>query len=102
MVADSVSGFSGEQGANGWSYGYWDHTADPDKSYDQATDFQLLRRFGSDPLDRVAGPGWKRHAFGGGAKTVLEMLDDALASQGTQDRGGIATRSQLTRSFSRR
>jgi hypothetical protein len=30
-------------------------------------------------LDRIAGPGWKRHAFGDGAKTVLEMLDDALA-----------------------
>lgn len=47
-VADSVSGFSGEQGANGWSYGYWDYTADPDKSYDQALDFQLLSQFGSD------------------------------------------------------
>lgn len=30
-------------------------------------------------LDRIAGPGWKRHAFGDGAQTVLEMLDDALA-----------------------
>lgn len=30
-------------------------------------------------LDRIAGPGWKRHAFGDGAKTVLEILDDALA-----------------------
>jgi hypothetical protein len=29
-------------------------------------------------LDRIAGPGWKRHAFGDGAKTVLEMLDEAL------------------------
>jgi hypothetical protein len=29
-------------------------------------------------LDRVAGPGWKRHAFGDGARTALEMLDDAL------------------------
>jgi hypothetical protein len=30
-------------------------------------------------LDRLAGPRWKRHAFGDGARTVLEMLDDALA-----------------------
>lgn len=30
-------------------------------------------------LDRIAGPGWKKHAFGDGARTVLEMLDDALA-----------------------
>lgn len=30
-------------------------------------------------LDRVAGPGWKHHAFGDGKRTVLEMLDDALA-----------------------
>jgi hypothetical protein len=29
-------------------------------------------------LDRIAGPGWKRHAYGDGARTVLEMLDDAL------------------------
>lgn len=32
-------------------------------------------------LDRIAGPGWKRHAFGDGAKTVPEMLDDALAAK---------------------
>ncbi len=29
-------------------------------------------------LDRIVGPSWKRHAFGDGARTVLEMLDDAL------------------------
>ena len=32
-------------------------------------------------LDRIAGPGWKRHAFGDGAKTVLEMLDEALGEE---------------------
>ncbi|MFA6959098.1 MAG: hypothetical protein WC538_24760 [Thermoanaerobaculia bacterium] len=32
-------------------------------------------------LDRIAGPHWKRHAFGDGAQTVLEMLDDALAAE---------------------
>ena len=30
-------------------------------------------------LERIAGPSWKRHAYGDGARTVLEMLDDALA-----------------------
>ena len=30
-------------------------------------------------LDRIVGPAWKRHAFGDGAETVLEMLDSALA-----------------------
>lgn len=29
-------------------------------------------------LDRIGGAGWKRHAFGDGARTVLEMLDEAL------------------------
>jgi hypothetical protein len=55
MVADSVSGFSGKQEANGWSYGYWDRSADTDKSYDQATDFHLLKHFGSDPINRISG-----------------------------------------------
>lgn len=32
-------------------------------------------------LDRLAGPRWKRHAFGDGKRTVLEMLDDALDEQ---------------------
>src|SRR5687767_13787741 len=51
FVADYVSGFSGKQGANGWSYGYWDRTADTDKSYSQTTDFQSIRHFGSDPIN---------------------------------------------------
>jgi hypothetical protein len=55
IVADSVSGFSGEQGANGWSYGYWDRSADADKSYSQTTDFQLLRHFGRDPINHLSG-----------------------------------------------
>ena len=33
-------------------------------------------------LDRLAGPGWKRHAFGDGAKTVLQMLDHVLDATG--------------------
>ncbi|MFO0797134.1 MAG: hypothetical protein U0804_06620 [Gemmataceae bacterium] len=54
VVADSVRGFSGEQGANGWSYGYWDRTADPGKDYSQATDFQLLKQFGRDPINGLS------------------------------------------------
>lgn len=48
VVADSVSGFSGKQGSDGWFYGYWDRTADADKRYSQTTDFQWLRHFGGD------------------------------------------------------
>ena len=55
LVADSISGFSGQQRANGWSYGYWDRTADTDDRYSQATDFQLLRHFGSDPINQLSG-----------------------------------------------
>jgi hypothetical protein len=55
IVADSVNGFSGKQGANGWSYGYWDRSADTDKNYNQATDFRLLRHFGSDPINGLSG-----------------------------------------------
>lgn len=54
-IADSVRGFSGKQGANGWFYGYWDRTADTDQSYSQTTDFQLLRHFGSDPINQLSG-----------------------------------------------
>ena len=33
-------------------------------------------------LDRIGGGAWKQHAFGDGARTVLEMLDDALDEAG--------------------
>jgi hypothetical protein len=32
-------------------------------------------------LDRLSDGKWRRHAFGDGAKTVLEMLDEALAAK---------------------
>jgi hypothetical protein len=32
-------------------------------------------------LDRIVGPDWKKHAFGDGAQTVLQMLDAALEEQ---------------------
>lgn len=68
IVADSISGFSGTQGANGWSYGYWNRTADTDKSYSQATDFQLLRYFGSDPINGLSS----RSDFTTGKLWILE------------------------------
>ena len=30
-------------------------------------------------LDRLVGDGWRQHAFGDGKKTVLQMLDEAIA-----------------------
>src|SRR5438445_7846494 len=54
IVADSISGFSGKQGANGWSYGYWDRSGDSHGSYSQTTDFQLLGHFGSDPINQTS------------------------------------------------
>lgn len=44
-----------------------------DPSWVQGQGFALVMA-----LDRIAGPDWKRHAFGDGAQTVLEMLDAAL------------------------
>ena len=54
-VADSVSGFAGTQGANGWSYGYWDRSADADQCYNPKADFQLLEHFGRDPINGLSG-----------------------------------------------
>ncbi|MHC4822826.1 MAG: hypothetical protein ACYTEP_02280 [Planctomycetota bacterium] len=54
LIADSVGGFSGQQGDNGWSYGYWDRSADVDKAYSQGTDFHLLRHFGDDPRNQLS------------------------------------------------
>ena len=44
-----------------------------DHSWSQAEGFAVVMA-----LDRIAGPGWKSHAFGDGERTVLEMLDAAL------------------------
>ena len=59
IVADSVAGFSGEQGKSGWWYGFWDAGADLDQSYDPIADFQL---FPHEP-----GP-WGPESFWSGAK----------------------------------
>lgn len=53
-IADSVEDFSGEQGLHGWSYGYWDESADPDGVYDQAGDFRPFPSFGTDPINRLS------------------------------------------------
>jgi hypothetical protein len=45
-----------------------------DGEWSQAEGFAVVMA-----LDRIAGPAWKAHAFGDGARTVLEMLDDALS-----------------------
>ena len=55
LIADSVRDFSGVQGANGWSYGFWDSEFDDDGAYDPATDFALLPHFGVDPINGLSG-----------------------------------------------
>jgi len=54
ILADSVRDFSAEQGANSWTYGYWDRTATAGKEYEQAKDFQLLKHFGDDPINGLS------------------------------------------------
>jgi hypothetical protein len=54
IIANSVSGFSGTQGSNGWWYGYWDQSADDDKFYGQKDDFRLLGRFGDDRVNGLS------------------------------------------------
>jgi hypothetical protein len=55
-VADSVADWSatGVQGANGWSYGYYNETADADMSYDPNTDFNT-----GDPNWTFASSAWQ-------------------------------------------
>jgi len=48
VIADSVNQFSGDQGKNGWFYGYWDRSADADGQYSSSTDFQRLKHYGVD------------------------------------------------------
>lgn len=53
-LAHSVEGFSGVQGLNGWTYGYWDESSDADGIYDPATDFRPFERFGNDPINGLS------------------------------------------------
>jgi len=45
-----------------------------DGEWSQAEGFAVVMA-----LDRIVGPAWKKHAFGDGEQTVLEMLDAALS-----------------------
>lgn len=53
-IADSVDDFSGKQGLNGWTYGYWDEGKDADGKYDQSSDFRLFSSFGIDPINGLS------------------------------------------------
>ena len=53
-VADSVEDFSGTQGLNGWTYGYWNESEDADGTYDQAADFRLFSSFGNDRINGLS------------------------------------------------
>lgn len=55
IIADSVQDFSGRQGLGGWMYGYWDESGDADGKYDHRRDFRMLRKFGTDPINRLSG-----------------------------------------------
>lgn len=55
IVADSVKDFSGKQGENGWTYGYWDESADADGTYDPSRDFRPFPSFGTDSINRLSG-----------------------------------------------
>jgi hypothetical protein len=92
MLADSMSGFSGTQGANGWSYGYWDRTADTDKSYSQTTDFQLIRHFGRDPINGTSS----RSDFTTGKLWILQdgRYYTALWAEGCSSNGTTELASQ--------
>lgn len=48
VIANSVTEFSGEQGKDGWYFGYWDRSVDIDGKYDQSSDFKMLKNFGND------------------------------------------------------
>lgn len=48
ILADSISDFSGVQGANGWTYRYYDRTNDPTSGYDYLTDAQLMAQYIAD------------------------------------------------------
>ncbi len=55
VVADSVQDFSGTQGLNGWTYGYWDESGDADGKYDQRRDLRTFSNFGTDPINGLTG-----------------------------------------------
>src|SRR5689334_105401 len=56
QIADSVTEFSGNQGQNGWYYGYYAKSADADGTYNPGTDFVQFLRDGTTVLS--AGNHW--------------------------------------------
>lgn len=59
LVADSEADFSGQQGREGWIYGYWDLSEDPDGEYDPWQDFV--------PFPAAGGPHGPDSYFDGAA-----------------------------------
>jgi len=47
VLADSLAQFSGNQGSNGWFYGYWDKKADANSTYESADFIQFPRGTGN-------------------------------------------------------
>lgn len=66
--ADSVAEFSGTQGQNNWSYGYWDRTADADQLYQPAdvTLFSAAAWTGALWDLNTTGAPWTEIGSGGG------------------------------------
>lgn len=99
VIANSVTEFSGDQGKNGWQYGYWDRSVDADGKYNQSSDFKLLKHFGrdvrnglSEHKDFTTGKLWYLEdgrfytslwATGGHANSSRQLGDYAAAEQWT-------------------
>jgi hypothetical protein len=83
-IADSVFEFSDQQGKEGWFYGYWDCSTDANGQYDQASDFELLDRFGGDAENGLS----KRREFTTGD---LWYLEDGVAYTSLCANGGHAS-----------
>jgi hypothetical protein len=74
------------EGAGQWAAFQWlVHPKGGAANYDEAMKRFATSRWWSQAegfavvmaLDRIGGPGWKKHAFGDGAKTVLQMIEEA-------------------------
>lgn len=111
-VADSVREFSGTQGLHGWTYGYWDRSADADGAYDPSVDFRSLEHFGDDPINGLShhaefetGRLWSLEdgvyytslwAAGGHAHSALDLGSYARAEHWVVRRWTSATAGSLT------
>lgn len=93
VIADSVVEFSREQGKSGWYYGYWDLSADVDGEYDQATEFKLLKNFGTDLKNGLS----RRSEF-----TVGDVwfLEDGRSYTSMWAEGGHANNAKVPNNYS--